>query len=100
MPEVEISPLRACTSVETLERGSKENEDILNRLNKQFQFVVRQFLEKMGQIAFFRSGNEPIVLNEQQRNSRKEGTHFYFCVRCYIITNISHSSHGQLASNS
>ncbi|XP_017480532.1 PREDICTED: probable E3 ubiquitin-protein ligase LUL2 [Rhagoletis zephyria] len=26
----------------------------------------------MGQIAFFRSGNEPIVLNEQQRNSRKE----------------------------
>lgn len=26
----------------------------------------------MGQIAFFRSGNEPIVLNEQQRNSRRE----------------------------
>lgn len=37
-----------------------------------FQFIVRQFLEKMGQIAFFRSGNEPIVLNEQQRNSRRE----------------------------
>lgn len=34
--------------------------------------LVRQFLEKMGQIAFFRSGNEPIVLNEQQRNSRRE----------------------------
>lgn len=33
---------------------------------------MRQFLEKMGQIAFFRSGNEPIVLNEQQRNSRRE----------------------------
>ncbi|KAI2805750.1 hypothetical protein RDWZM_008922 [Blomia tropicalis] len=53
VPEVEITPLRAYTSVETLEK-------------------VRQFLEKMGQIAFFRAGNEPIVLNEQQRNSRKE----------------------------
>ena len=30
----------------------------------------------MGQIAFFRSGNEPIVLNEQQRNSRKEGNRY------------------------
>ncbi|KAI7690082.1 hypothetical protein SSS_07486 [Sarcoptes scabiei] len=54
VPEVEILPIRSHTSVETLDR-------------------VRQFLEKMGQIAFFRSGNEPIVLNEQQRNSRREG---------------------------
>lgn len=79
MPEVEISPLRACTSVETLERGQTGNQ--LNQFNKLFHFVVRQFLEKMGQIAFFRSGNEPIVLNEQQRNSRKEGTYFYYLVQ-------------------
>ena len=35
--------------------------------------LVRQFLEKMGRIAFFRSGNEPLVLNEQQREARKAG---------------------------
>ncbi|CAG2167366.1 unnamed protein product, partial [Oppiella nova] len=52
VPEVELLPSRTYTSLQTLER-------------------VRQFLEKMGRIAFFRSGNEPIVLNEQQREARK-----------------------------
>lgn len=76
VPEVEISPLRAYTSVDTLEKGKMEQSEIAwNSILKQILVaqIVRQFLEKMGQIAFFRSGNEPIVLNEQQRNSRKEG---------------------------
>ena len=45
---------------------------------------MRQFLEKMGRIAFFRSGNEPIVLNDQQREARKAGisrlNHYFLCL--------------------
>lgn len=60
-------------------------------------FLVRQFLEKMGQIAFFRAGNEPIVLNEQQRNSRKEG--IIALLNDYLIHfNVSNGNQ-QLASN-
>lgn len=34
---------------------------------------VREFLQDMGRVAFFRSGNEPIVLSEEQRDARKGG---------------------------
>ncbi|OTF76441.1 Ring finger 157-like protein, partial [Euroglyphus maynei] len=71
VPEVEIMPIRSCTSVDTLDRGTFRNIYSFNIYNPSLM-LVRQFLEKMGQIAFFRSGNEPIVLNEQQRNSRRE----------------------------
>lgn len=53
MPEVELLPAKQ-TSLETLEK-------------------IRRFLEKMNKVAFFRSGNEPIVLNEEQRESRRNG---------------------------
>lgn len=34
---------------------------------------VRSFLEKMNKVAFFRSGLEPIVLSEEQRDARRHG---------------------------
>ncbi|XP_074594889.1 hydroxyacyl-coenzyme A dehydrogenase, mitochondrial-like [Brevipalpus obovatus] len=51
IPEVELVATKY-TSLNTLEQ-------------------VRQFLERMGRVAFFRSGPEPIVLSEEQRDSRK-----------------------------
>ncbi|XP_053203106.1 3-hydroxybutyryl-CoA dehydrogenase-like [Panonychus citri] len=51
IPEVELITTNY-TSVATLEK-------------------VRKFLEQMGRIAFFRSGPEPIILSEEQRESRK-----------------------------
>ena len=51
IPEVELLTTKY-TSVSTLEK-------------------VRKFLERMGRVAFFRSGPEPIVLSEEQRESRK-----------------------------
>ena len=73
MPEVELLPSRTYTSLETLERGI--TLEVFNNLfiNSFNDLKVRQFLEKMGRIAFFRSGNEPIVLNDQQREARKAG---------------------------
>lgn len=53
IPEVELVPSKH-TSLETLEH-------------------VRRFLEKMNKVAFFRSGSEPIVLNEEQRDARRNG---------------------------
>lgn len=56
--------------------------------------TVRQFLEKMGRIAFFRSGNEPIVLNEQQREARKTGIFSITLVDFnYNLINIYNSLH-------
>lgn len=36
-------------------------------------FLVRIMLEKMGKTLFFRSGGEPLVLSEEQRDERKNG---------------------------
>lgn len=51
IPEVEII-VGQQTSIQTLEK-------------------VRIFLERMGKIAFFRSGSEPLVLTEEQREARR-----------------------------
>lgn len=51
IPEVEITPGKA-TSSETIEK-------------------LRILLEKMGKTLFFRSGGEPLILNEEQREARK-----------------------------
>ena len=47
-------------------------------------FSVRTILEKMGKTLFFRSGNEPLILSEEQREERKRGKPLtinliYFC---------------------
>jgi hypothetical protein len=34
-------------------------------------------LEKMGKIMFFRSGSEPLILSQQQREARKKGKYWY-----------------------
>jgi hypothetical protein len=34
--------------------------------------AVRVMLEKMGKTLFFRSGNHPLILNEEQREERKK----------------------------
>ncbi|CAE1237023.1 unnamed protein product [Acanthosepion pharaonis] len=52
IPEVEISPCKA-TSTVTIEK-------------------VRKFLERMGKTLFFRSGGEPLILKEEQREERKQ----------------------------
>ena len=39
-------------------------------------FSVRTILEKMGKTLFFRSGNEPLILSEEQREERKRGKQF------------------------
>ena len=36
-----------------------------------FPFSVRTILEKMGKTLFFRSGDEPLILTEEQRDDRK-----------------------------
>lgn len=51
IPEVEIVPGKL-TSISTLEK-------------------VRIFLSRMGKVAFFRSGDDPLVLTEEQRESKK-----------------------------
>ncbi|KAI1302376.1 Lambda-crystallin -like protein [Halotydeus destructor] len=51
IPEVELVTFRD-TSLETLEK-------------------VRKFLESMGRVGFFRSGDEPVVLTEEQREIRR-----------------------------
>ncbi|GAB1609757.1 uncharacterized protein LOC115216963 [Argonauta hians] len=52
IPEVEIT-LSQQTSPETIEKG-------------------RKFLEKMGKTLFFRSGGEPLILKEEEREMRKQ----------------------------
>ena len=60
IPEVELVTSKH-TSLETLEH-------------------VRRFLEKMNKVAFFRSGSEPIVLNEEQREIRRNGIIAYIII--------------------
>lgn len=36
-------------------------------------FLVRGMLEKMGKTLFFRSGQEPLILSEEQREDRRQG---------------------------
>ena len=36
-------------------------------------FSVRSLLERMGKTLFFRSGGEPLILSEEQREARKQG---------------------------
>ena len=36
-------------------------------------FVVRNLLESMSKTLFFRSGEEPLILSEEQRENRKLG---------------------------
>ncbi|XP_014787242.1 probable 3-hydroxybutyryl-CoA dehydrogenase isoform X1 [Octopus bimaculoides] len=52
IPEVEIT-LSQQTSPETIEKG-------------------RKFLEKMGKTLFFRSGTEPLILKEEEKDMRKQ----------------------------
>lgn len=33
-------------------------------------------MERMGKTLFFRSGGEPLILSEEQREFRKNGTHY------------------------
>lgn len=35
--------------------------------------VVRSLCERMGKTLFFRSGGEPLILTEEQREARKQG---------------------------
>lgn len=39
-------------------------------------FSVRGMLEKMGKTLFFRSGQEPLILSEEQREDRRHGKVF------------------------
>lgn len=71
MPEVELVPSKV-TSLETLAKGKPLlGKRIFMVTVNAITCAVRQFLERMGRVAFFRSGNEPIVLNEEQRDARK-----------------------------
>jgi len=36
-------------------------------------FSVRSLMERMGKTLFFRSGDEPLILSEEQRDFRKQG---------------------------
>ena len=36
-------------------------------------FAVRMILEQMGKTLFFRSGDQPLILNEEQREARVQG---------------------------
>ena len=38
-----------------------------------FVFAVRVILEQMGKTLFFRSGGQPLILNEDQREARVQG---------------------------
>lgn len=38
---------------------------------KKISVTVREMLEKMGKTLFFRSGNHPLILSEEQREERK-----------------------------
>lgn len=46
---------------------------------------VRSFLEKMNKVAFFRSGNEPIVLSEEQRDARRNGNFPFFFIFLFLL---------------
>ncbi|RWS12074.1 3-hydroxybutyryl-CoA dehydrogenase-like protein [Dinothrombium tinctorium] len=70
IPEVELLPSKF-TSLETLEKGKKIVCKLNTLILNDSPNLVRQFLERMNRVAFFRSGNEPIVLNEEQREARK-----------------------------
>jgi len=40
--------------------------------------TVRSLMERMGKTLFFRSGGEPLILSEEQREFRKNGTQIMF----------------------
>ena len=59
-----------------------------------FYTVVRTLLENMGKTLFFRSGEEPLILSEDQREARKKGNTgseifpYFRCVdkqSCFLI---------------
>ena len=54
---------------------------------------VRNLLERMGKTLFFRSGGEPLILSEEQRDARRQGgtptilitSSLYHSYVCYVM---------------
>ena len=49
------------------------NKRATKKITNTLTFSVRTLLEGMGKTLFFRSGEEPLVLTEEQREVRKQG---------------------------
>ena len=52
-----------------------------------FLLAVRALMERMGKTLFFRSGDHPLILSEDERDRRKEGLLLRLC---YTIPTIEH----------
>ena len=43
-----------------------------------FKFKVRKLLEQMDKVLYFRSSSDPLILDEEQRETRRKGLFVYF----------------------
>lgn len=71
IPEVELNPSK-WTSTQTIQTGSEKNFEVRQRKSWTV-FSVRKFIEQMGKTLYFRSSLEPLILDEEERETRRKG---------------------------
>ena len=54
-------------------KGFGSRDDLCKTVDVTVSCTVRSLMERMGKTLFFRSGGEPLILSEEQREFRKNG---------------------------